>query len=131
MMKKKITATLVVTLHLLVGLGHGDAHSQLHIRPSVWQGTFIALVIFIGPALAAALLWTRLQKIGFVLLSVTMVGSLVFGVAYHFFVPGPDNALGLHNGGHWESLFRTTATWLAVIEAGAVAWCVWVLRTDI
>jgi hypothetical protein len=87
-------------------------------------------VIVIGPVFAMALLWTRLQKIGFVLLSVTMAGSLLFGVAYHFFVPGSDNALELHNG-LWESLFRTTATWLAGIEAGGVAWCVWALKSTV
>jgi hypothetical protein len=85
------------------------------------------VVIIFGPVLAATLLWTRLQKIGLVLLSVTMAGALVFSVTYHFLVPGSDNALELHNG-HWESLFRTTATWLAMVEAGAVAWCVWVSR---
>ena len=129
-MKEKITAALIVTVHLLVVLGHGKAHSQLHIQPNLWQGRFITLVIVIGPVLAMALLWTRLRRIGFVLLSITMAGSLVFGVAYHFLVPGLDNALELHRG-HWESLFRTTATWLAVIEAGTVAWCVWVLKSDV
>jgi len=129
-MREKITAALIMTVHLLVVLGHGKAHSQLRIQPKIWQGTFIAVVIVIGPVLATALLWTRLRRIGFVLLSSTMAGSLVFGVAYHFFVPGSDNALELQSG-HWESLFRTTALWLAVIEAGAIAWCGWALKGDV
>jgi hypothetical protein len=129
-MREKITAALIVTVHLLVVLGHGKAHSQLRIQPNIWQGTFITVVIVLGPVLATALLWTRLRRIGFVLLSTTMAGSLVFGVAYHFFVPGSDNALELHSG-HWESLFRTTALWLAVIEAGAIAWCGWALKSDV
>jgi hypothetical protein len=87
----------------------------------MWQGIFIAVVIVIGAVLAMTLLWTRLRRIGFLLLSITMAGSLAFGVAYHFLVPGSDNALELHSG-HWESLFRTTAIWLAVIEAGAITW---------
>lgn len=123
-MKEKIVATLLVTLHLLAVLGHGMAHSQLHIQPSPWQRIFIAVVIVIGPVLAMALLWTRLKRMGFALLLITMTASLLFGVAYHFVVPGSDNALDLHNG-HWESVFRMTATWLAVIETGAVAWYVW------
>ena len=125
--KKKLTATLFVMLHLLIVLGHGKAHSQLHIEPTIWQRAFIALVIVIGPLLSMALLWMRLQKASLILLSVTMAGSLFFGVTYHFLVPGSDNALELHNG-HWESLFRMTATWLAVIETAAVAWCVWALK---
>src|SRR5215472_4024954 len=48
LMKKRMTATLVVMVHLLVVLGHGVAHEQLHIQPNIWQRTFIALVIFIG-----------------------------------------------------------------------------------
>jgi len=123
-------AALIVTVHLLVVLAHGKAHLLLHIQANAWQSTFIAVVIVIGPVLALALLWMRLRGIGFVLLSITMAGSLVFGVAYHFVVPGSDNALELHSG-YWESLFRTTAIWLAVIEAGAIAWCGWALKSDV
>jgi len=126
-MKEKTAATLFVMVHFLIALGHGKAHSQLHIGASTWQVLFIAVVIFIGPLLAMALLWTRRQKIGFVLLLATMAGSLFFGVAYHFLVSGSDSALELHSG-HWESLFRMTAMWLAVTETAAVAWCVWALQ---
>jgi hypothetical protein len=130
LMREKITAVLIVTVHLLVVLGHGKVHSQLHIQPNIWQGSFIAVVIVIGPVVAMALLWMRLRGIGFVLLSITMAGSLAFGVAYHFLLPGSDNALELHSG-HWESLFRTTAIWLAVTEAGAIAWCGWAMKSDV
>jgi hypothetical protein len=126
-MRDKITAALIVTVHLLLVLVHGKAHSQLHIQANTWQGTFIAVVIVIAPVFAMALLWTRLRRIGLVLLPITMAGSLVFGMAYHFFVSGSDNALELYSG-HWESLFRTTAIWLAVIEAGTIAWCGWTFK---
>jgi cytochrome bd-type quinol oxidase subunit 2 len=128
--REKIMAVLIVMAHLLVVLVHGKAHSQLHIQENIWQNTFIAVVIVIGPVLAMTLLWARLRRIGFVLLSITMAGSLSFGVAYHFLVPGSDNAVELHSG-HWESLFRTTAIWLAVIEAGAIIWCGWALKSDV
>jgi hypothetical protein len=126
-MKVTITATLAVMVHLLVVLGHGLAHHQLQIQANMWQGTFIAVVIFIGPRVAMALLWTRLQRMGLTVLLLTMAGSLFFGVGYHFFAPGPDNALELPPG-HWEWLFKTSATWLAVLESGTVAWCVWALK---
>jgi len=125
--KEKLTATLFVMLHFVIVLVHGGAHSQLHIHPTIWQRGFITLVIVIGPVLAMALVWLRLHKIGLVLFSVTMAGSLFFGVTYHFFVSGSDNALELHHE-YWGSLFRTTAISLAVIETGAVAWCGWALR---
>jgi hypothetical protein len=117
----KTIATLIVILHLLVVVIHGNAHQQLHIGTSVWQRVFIVTVILIGPVLAMALLWTRFKRVGYVVLLVTMAGSLVFGLAYHFLVHGSDNALALQSG-HWESLFGTTAVWLAVTEAAAVVW---------
>jgi hypothetical protein len=126
-MKEKLIATLLVALHVAVAVGHGNAHLHLHIQLSAWQRIFIGVVILIGPVLAVGLLWTRLKRTASVLLLVTMAGSLLFGVAYHFVVPGSDNALHLHEG-PWESLFGMTATWLALIETGAVVWCVWVLR---
>jgi hypothetical protein len=125
--KEKLTATLFVMLHFVIVVVHGEAHSQLHIQPTIWQRGFIAVVIVIGPVLAMVLMWMRLYKIGLVLFSATMAGSLFFGVAYHFLVSGSDNALELRHE-HWEFLFRTTATSLAVIETGAVAWCGWALN---
>ena len=117
----KTIATLLLMLHLAVVIVHGNAHQQLHIEPNMWQRVFIVTVILIGPVLAMALLWTRLRKIGYVVLLVTMAGSLAFGLAYHFIVPGSDNALELQSA-HWESLFISTAVWLAVTEAAAVVW---------
>jgi hypothetical protein len=125
--KEKLTATLFVMLHLVIVLVHGEAHSQLHIQPTFWQRSFIALVIVIGPVIAMSLVWMRLQKIGLVLFLLTMAGSLFFGLANHFFISGSDNALEFHHE-HWESVFRMTATSLAVVETVSVAWCVWALK---
>jgi hypothetical protein len=125
----KTIATVLVILHLLVVMVHGQAHQQLHIEPSTWQRVFTVTVILIGPVLAMALLWTRFRKIGYAVLLATMAGSLVFGLAYHFFIPGSDNALELQSG-HWESLFRSTAIWLAVTEAAAVVWSALALKRD-
>jgi hypothetical protein len=74
------------------------------------------------------LLWTRLQRVGVLLLGVAMAGALVFGLYYHFVVPGPDNALEL---GHsaWSTAFLASAVMLAVIEAMACSWCLLVLRS--
>jgi hypothetical protein len=125
----KTIATLLVVLHLAVVMVHGQAHQQLHIDPSMWQRVFIVTVILIGPVLAMALLWTHFKRVGYVVLLVTMAGSLVFGLAYHFLVHGSDNALELQSG-HWESLFGTTAVWLAVTEAAAVVWSALALKKD-
>ena len=127
MNRTKIAATLIVLLHLVVLFAHSDAHMKLHIGADRWQAVFILVIIFVGPLLATVLLWTRLQKTAILLLAVTMAGAMIFGVTYHFLVPGSDNIAQLGQGPR-ESLFRTTAIWLAVIEAGAVAWCGWMWK---
>jgi hypothetical protein len=125
-MKKQIAGTLIVLLHLAATLVHGRAHSELGIGTSPWQSTFVALVIFAGPLIAMTLLWTRLRVTGIFLLAVTMVGSLVFGVSYHFLIHGSDNAMELSTS-RWGSVFGTSATMLALIESGGFAWSVWAL----
>jgi len=127
--KVKLTATLIVLVHLVVVLAHGKAHGQLEIVPDAWQRAFIAGVIVLCPLIAMALLWTRLWKTGFTLLALSMAGSLVFGLIYHFLLAGPDNALGLHHG-HWQSVFGTTALLLALIESAGVVWPFWALGLE-
>jgi nitrate reductase NapE component len=126
-METKYTGTVVVLTHLAVLLGHGSAHSHLQIDPNSWQRAFITLVIFVGPLIAVALLWTLFRRVGIVLLALSMGGSLVFGVTHHFLLDGADNALGM-NHGHWQSVFCSTAVSLALVEAGGFGWCIWSLR---
>ena len=121
-MKRNVTASLIVIVHLLVLLIHGNAHLHLHIDTQRWQSTFIAIVIFVGPVLAAALLWTRLDKAGAALMALTMAGAFVFGVINHFLLPGSDNVCEMQRGQMAESLFVFSAIGLALIEAGGFAW---------
>jgi len=113
--------------HFAVLVAHGSAHSQLHIGVGTWQKAFIAIVIFMVPLIATVMLWTRVRKLGVILLGVSLAGSLVFGVSYHFVIAGPDNALGPYHS-DWESAFRATAALLALIEAqdwlGAFGFCI-------
>lgn len=120
-------STWIVLLHLVVLFCHGAAHQHLGISANPWQTAFIASIIFVGPVFALILTWARRQKAGVVLLGLTMAGSLVFGLFYHFVAPGPDNACSLSNAG-WGGIFRTTSVLLAVIEAAACSWCILVMR---
>jgi hypothetical protein len=128
-MKTKITATLIVLLHLLFVLAHGNAHVKLQVAATSWQSAFIALVIVVCPLIAMTLLWTRLQKAGFVLMALSMTGSLVFGLMNHFLLSSPDNALGMHLG-YWQSIFGTTAVLLAIIEAIGLGWPICALHLE-
>jgi hypothetical protein len=101
----------------------------LDIGVGTWQKAFIAIIIFVAPVIAAMMLWTRVRKLGVLLLGLSFAGSLVFGVSYHFLFAGPDNALGPYHSG-WGSAFRATAVLLALIEAAGFAWSVWALRTE-
>jgi len=103
-----------VISHLLVVTPHSLAHTNLQIDMNRWQNIYIGVVILLGPIVSAVLLAMR-RKTGFTLLSLTMAGSLVFGVYYHFIAAGPDNVASLHE--HpWTSTFQLSAVFLAVTE---------------
>lgn len=126
---KKGAATVLVLVRFAVLVVHGGAHSHLNIGVSAWQKAFIAIIIFVTPLIATMMLWTRARKLGVVLLGLSLAGSLVFGVSYHFVIAGPDNALGPYHS-DWESAFRATAVLLALIEASGLAWCIWLLHFE-
>jgi hypothetical protein len=107
-------------------VAHGSAHSHLNIAVGTGQKAFIAIIIFVVPLIAMMMLWTRLRKLGGILLGLSLAGSLVFGVSYHFLIAGPDNAFGQYYS-HWSSAFRATAILLALIEAAGLTLCTFVL----
>jgi hypothetical protein len=108
-----------VLVHLLINLRHGAAHAELHIGLGVAGQLFVAVVIPISPLVAMVLLWTRHQRVGLMLLAVSMAGSLVFGVVNHFVMPGPDQ-VGQQGSGQWSATFAVTAWLLAITETVGV-----------
>ena len=110
---------LVVILHAIVTTPHSIAHTNLHIAMDTWQNIYIFVVILIAPIVAAVFIWIR-RRSGFALLTISMIGSFVFGVYYHFIATGSDNALTLP-ASSWTLTFQLTAWLLAITElAGAV-----------
>jgi hypothetical protein len=73
------------------------------------------VVIYTAPVVAAVLLWTRYDHAGAWLLVAAMAGSLVFGLLYHFVVPGPDNVF-TQPSGPWRTTFGVTAVLLAPLQ---------------
>lgn len=108
----------IVLFHLVVVTPHSIAHTVLHIDMNSWQNIYILFVILLAPIVSAVLLWKRSQW-GFILLTLSMTGSLVFGVYYHFIAVGPDNVTSLHEG-PWATTFRASALLLTAIEFLAV-----------
>ena len=113
----------VVVLHVLVVIPHSVAHTMMHIDMNLWQNVYIAMVIVIGPVVSGILLW-RSSRSGFALLVLSMTGSLLFGIYYHFLAPGPDNVAFLHLH-QWTQTFRVSAVMLAVLELVGVIVGLW------
>jgi hypothetical protein len=120
-----ILAIVIVVVHLLVSIPHGGAHSDLHIQPTRWQNVYILGVITILPFVSLIVIWEK-RHLGFLLLLLSMVGSFIFGVFYHFIAAGPDNVASLpsHPAAH---TFQWTAIALAITEAagfvvGLIGW---------
>jgi hypothetical protein len=109
----------IVLLHLLVVVPHGFAHSKLQILMNQWQNLYILIVINLLPLLAAFLIWIR-PRAGYLLLLISMTGSLLFGVYYHFIAPGADNAATLPEHA-WTHTFQWTAVLLAITELIGIA----------
>ena len=125
----RCTGTVIVVVHLAVVLAHGSGHTHIKIMLSEWQSTFVTIVVLISPLVAMILLWTRFQKAGMYLLAISMAGSFVFGVYYHFIAAGADNTFTL-SPQPWTAEFRITAVLVAVIEATGCAWSIWALRLN-
>lgn len=116
-----ILATLSVLAHLAVSLFHGNAHERLAVGLSNWQNIYVMTVIFAAPLIAMALMWTRYARVGFILLAISMTGSLIFGVVYHYVIISPDHVSHLPPGDA-QGAFRTTAMLLVLTElCGVVA----------
>ena len=109
----------IIGLHLLVGIIHSLAHSALQIFMAPWQNAYILLVITVLPLVAAFLLWRR-SRLGFLLLFISMLGSLIFGGYYHFVAPGPDNVSEFSRHA-WTLPFQLSAVTLALLEAAGAA----------
>jgi presenilin-like A22 family membrane protease len=109
-------AVLVVILHAIVTAPHSIAHTNLHIAMDTWQNIYIFVVILIAPIVAAVFIWIR-RRSGFALLTISMIGSFVFGVYYHFVATGSDNAFTLP-ASSWTLTFQLTAWLLAITELG-------------
>jgi hypothetical protein len=112
-------ALVLILIHLIVSTLHGWAHQAAIVKLTTFGYVYVAIVITLGPLVAAGFLVMRKQKTGALLLALSMFGSFIFGVWYHFLSNTSDNVTQVH--GPWHSTFLWTAIALAVIElAGTV-----------
>ena len=123
-----LNGTIVVVLSTAANLLHGFAHQGQQVMSfPAWQWAYILSLIYVAPVVAAALLWTRYQRVGAWLLFASMAGSLVFGLAYHFLIPGADNAFTLQPGA-WRTTFQVSAALVLLLQAIGSVVGVWALN---
>src|ERR1041384_2794420 len=103
-----LLSTVSVLAHLVVSIVHGRGHEQLGVGLSNLQNIYGLTGIVIAPAIALLLLWTPLAGPGLLLLLISMAGSLIFGVVYHYIVISPDHVSHIPPR-HAPGLFRSTA----------------------
>ena len=128
---KRIAITVVV-IHFAVVVLHSIAHQLLSVNASPAQLAFIFPVIIVAPVVAGFML-PKFEKFGTVLLTVSMIGSFIFGVYYHLVADTIDHVahvaqLEPHR---WSQMFVATSYLLAISEAlGAVVGLMLLLRTS-
>ena len=111
----RILCTVAVLAHLAINLLHGRAHEELRVGLSAWQSIYVVTVILIAPLIAMLLLWTSYARVGLLVLVISMAGSLIFGVIYHYVIVSPDHVSHLPPGDA-QGVFRMTALLLIVTE---------------
>ena len=108
--------TAIIGVHLLVNIVHGLAHRELRVGLALPASVFVIVVVLIVPLLAMGLLWTAEKRLGLMLLSLSMSGSLLFGLYHHFLAMGPDH-VNSQPWSPWGLAFGLTAYALLIIEA--------------
>jgi hypothetical protein len=83
--------TGIVAAHLLVNIVHGLAHRHLHVGLAPLASIFVIVAVLIFPLLAMGLVWRARERLGLILLSLSMFGSLLFGLYQHFLAVSPDH----------------------------------------
>jgi hypothetical protein len=114
-------AILVVLAHIIITGVHGFTHQQLDVSLSDFQSAYVFLATVAAPIAAAIMLFLnkpkKIQLVGAWLLFVSMLGSLLFGLAYHVVLPGSDNIFSVMHDPSWDSVvFTSTAILLVIVD---------------
>jgi hypothetical protein len=118
---------LVVLAHIIVNGLHGIAHQQAEVSISDLQFAYVFLVILVAPVAAAVMLSfnrpKKMQRAGAWLLLVSMLGSLLFGFAYHIVLPSSDNIFTvMHGPSLINAIFFTSTAIILMIIDGLGSW---------
>jgi len=122
-----VGATALIVLRQIVAQLHGMAHEELGVELATWQWVYVYTVIAAAPLVALVLYWTRLARAAALLLGVSMLAGMLFGIYYHFIAVSSDNVAHLPEG-HGQGFFIATAVALVPIELAATVYGFWSRR---
>ena|SRR5205823_9779100 len=117
--KTRTVLSVVVLVHFAIVILHGAAHTHLHIDLAPAQMAYVVAGIVLAPLIAAGLLWTKFWRSGAYLLTVSMIGALVFGGYKHFFSATNDDVSQMSHAG-WGGIFLVSSILLFVAEAAGI-----------
>jgi hypothetical protein len=115
----RVWVTIAVLAHLIVTMINGQSHTRLNVGLSDWQNVYVLAIVVVAPLVALVLSFTRYLRVGLWLLLASMLGSLIFGICYHYIIISPDHVAHLPPG-EARGLFRLTAVLLLITEAFGV-----------
>lgn len=112
-------ALATIAAHASVVALHAAAHQILGVAATPPQTVFIVVFIMLAPVAAGVLVWRGFGAAGSSVLAVSMAGSLLFGLYYHFVLDSPDHVshVSAMSPAAWAVLFQLTALLLALTEA--------------
>ena len=113
----RLTALALIAIHFAIVVMHSAAHQILPVKATPAQLAFIIPVIIVAPVVAGFML-SKFAKAGTVLFTLSMFGSLVFGVYYHFIADTIDHVAHVAHlePAFWSQMFRLTSYLLAITE---------------
>jgi len=105
----------IFVFQFLVLLWHGAAHIEIPAPLTAPEAIFVALVIYLMPVASVGLLRTSYRAFAVWLITLSMLGSLLFGFINHFMRASPDYVLTVPPNG-WCHSFVVSAALLVVTE---------------
>lgn len=113
----ELTAFAAIGFNFLTVVLHSVAHEILGVKVTPAQLAFIIPVIIIAP-LTAGIILPKYKKVGAALLMLSMLGSFLFGLYYHFIANTIDHVGHVANmePAYWAVMFNVTAYLLLLAE---------------
>lgn len=99
MIKVRRACLWIIALHTIAAFIHNQAHNKIDVSLSTSQSAFATIVIVVAPLFAAVLIWRNRQRLGAIILVISMLASFIFGVVNHLMIDSPDQLAHISSNG--------------------------------